>query len=157
MLVLLDNRGRLDAGDGGLDPTRMIGCIAIRNCPRSNYELEMTNDARLCGDFDNITWSTTEGLWRCEFKRLYVRKEGRGCGVGRLLVSRAMEVAKELGYKVACLDSQICLSAALALYSSLGFSKCPLYRSYVDTESPAKIQDDLDAEAARLVAMHRLL
>jgi GNAT superfamily N-acetyltransferase len=60
-------------------------------------------------------------------KRLYVRPALQGLGLGRLLCSEALRVAKDLGYRDMVLDTLDRLAAASAMYAKLGFSKCQPY------------------------------
>lgn len=57
----------------------------------------------------------------CELKRVYVRPAARGMNLGRQLVQRMLEVARQAGYARICLDVLPEFVAAQRLYESLGF------------------------------------
>lgn len=100
-----------------------------RYAPPTGRLLLVFGDNRLagCGALRKID----DGV--CEMKRLYVRSEFRGQGIGRRLTTRLIEDAREIGYERMRLDtlpSQ--MSEAVRMYRSLGFREiAPYYHTPV--------------------------
>ena len=69
-------------------------------------------------------------------KRLYVRPEFRGFGIGKDLVRTIIEHASKKDYKIIQLHTNLLLNAAINLYKSLGFEKVSHNREY-----PEEIKD----------------
>jgi carbonic anhydrase len=68
---------------------------------------------------------------RAEAKRLYVRPEFRGLGLGRALLEWVMSEARAAGYRELVGDTMPAMQDALALYGRMGFD-----RVLPDTEQP---------------------
>ena len=62
-----------------------------------------------------------------EMKRLFVRDQFRGIGVGRQLADAILDAARQAGYSSVLLDTLDEMEAARALYEELGFSEIPPY------------------------------
>lgn len=62
-----------------------------------------------------------------EIKRLYLRTEARGQGLGKRLVRQSVEVARQIGARNLYLDSIPSLKEAISLYESEGFQHVGAY------------------------------
>jgi putative acetyltransferase len=79
----------------------------------------------------------------CEMKRLWVRQDFRGCGLGRRLALHSIRAAREAGYSVMRLDTLDRLQEAMALYRGLGFR---IVDPYYDNPLPGVVYWERDLE-----------
>lgn len=92
-------------GDGSfyegrfLDEKRVAGCVALRPID------------------GNV----------CEMKRLFVRPDFQGVGIGRALVSAIISAAAERGYDRMRLDTAPFMNSAIGLYRKFGFVEIDAY------------------------------
>ena len=81
-----------------------IGCIALR-------QLKSSSISKIC-----------------EVKRLYTVPEARGLGLGRALIGKVLEIARELGYEEIVLDTlEDKMEDAVKLYKKMGFEEISAY------------------------------
>ena len=66
----------------------------------------------------------------CEMKRLYLRRQFRGKGLGRALAERIIAEARQIGYRCMRLDTvEPVMKDAVAMYRKLGFTEIGAYRA----------------------------
>jgi putative acetyltransferase len=67
-----------------------------------------------------------------ELKRMYVRPEFRGLGLGRRLLDHLTDHARARDVPLLRLETGIHQAAAIALYEAAGFRRCPPFGPYRD-------------------------
>ena len=63
----------------------------------------------------------------CEIKRMYVAPDARGRGAGRLLLEALEDLARDLGYVIARLDTGVHQPGARRMYERSGYAAVPDY------------------------------
>ena len=82
----------------------------------------------------------------CEMKRLFLRDQFRGRGLGRQLIEAILREARQIGYRRIRLDTlPPKMNDAIALYRSYGFKEIA---SYYDNPVPGAIFMELDLSNA---------
>jgi GNAT superfamily N-acetyltransferase len=83
-----------------------------------------------------------------EIQRMYVQPHVRGVGAGRLLLQQLLSDARAIGYEVVRLESLKFLSAAHALYKSVGFAEIiPYADNSMTTYQPRDTMDTYRSSA----------
>lgn len=67
---------------------------------------------------------------RCEFKRLFVRRQFRGMKLGRELLAWVIAEAKAAGYPQLVCDTMPVMAGALAMYERAGFERTDPYSDH---------------------------
>jgi putative acetyltransferase len=57
----------------------------------------------------------------CELVKMYLKKHARGCGLGRLLMEKCIQFAKENNYKGIYIETMPELKDAILMYKKYGF------------------------------------
>ena len=91
--------------------------------PGSEYWLAEENGRLLGGCGLYATPGLPDGC--AELVKLYLLPECRGRGIGRMLMDRTFESARELGYRQLYLESMPELSKAIGMYEKAGFHFIP--------------------------------
>jgi ribosomal protein S18 acetylase RimI-like enzyme len=121
--LLLEYAGSLDVDLSFQDFDQELSDFPASYLPPTGALLLATRDDRLAGSI------ALRGLETdiCEMKRLYVRPEFRGLGVGRDLAAAVIDTARDLSYRTMRLDTLPGMDDAQRLYRTLGFREIAAY------------------------------
>jgi ribosomal-protein-alanine N-acetyltransferase len=101
------------------------------------------------------------GLWlmmgEAHIVTLAVRESRRRCGLGELLLIRAIDVAMANGQEVITLEVRRTNDAAVSLYEKYGFSRAGLRRRYYENDEDAVIMTTQPLESPAFQERYGLL
>lgn len=110
-------------GRGDIGPTRVAAMFAA---PDGVFLVVRDADGRAVAGGGVSRFDDTRG----ELKRMYVRPEARGRGLGRRLLVALEAEAVRLGYRGLVLETGVQQAEALGLYTSSGYEPIPCYGVY---------------------------
>jgi putative acetyltransferase len=84
------------------------------------YNVAIDNDQIVGGG--GIVHTTGLAMDTCELVKLYLSPAARGKGIGRALMQKCLEEAKNAGYKKVYLETMPELISAIPLYEQFGFT-----------------------------------
>jgi GNAT superfamily N-acetyltransferase len=102
--------------------------------------------ARQNGDFVGVGCLKTLEGGMGEIKRMFVREDHRGMGIGKAILDRLIAEARSIGYPIIRLDSPKFSTASHGLYRSRGFQPIQRYQG-----------SELEEEYAHLVVYMELV
>ncbi len=117
----LEEFGANKPGTVYFDPTTDALFELFNNTPGSFYYVALLNDVLVGGAGIFPTENLPNGT--CELVKLYLHKDARGTGLGKQLLNKAMDWAKEFGYQQVYLESMPELSKAVSIYENVGFQR----------------------------------
>ncbi len=88
--------------------------------PKSKYFIAESHGKIVGGAGIYPTKGLPDGV--CELVKMYLSKEARGLGLGRMLIEKCIDSAKQLGYTKIYLESMPELKKALSVYEKFGFT-----------------------------------
>jgi GNAT superfamily N-acetyltransferase len=113
-----------DGFDPGEEATQQLGSF---DAPSGTFLVAFSDgDAVACGAIRCLSGDTAE------LKRMWVRPDVRGRGVGRSLLDTLEEAGRVMGYRRLRLDTSAHLPEAVALYRSASFNQIPDYNGNAD-------------------------
>jgi GNAT superfamily N-acetyltransferase len=123
-------------GEADIGPTREAAMFL----PPDGVFLVVRDEGRAVGCGGVCRFDET----RAELKRMYVVREARGRGFGRLLLVALEDEARRLGYRGIVLETGDRQPEALGLYESAGYERIPCYGVYASRALSMCFEKTLD-------------
>ena len=117
----LEEFGANKPGTVYFDPTTDALFDLFNNTPGAFYFVALKDNELVGGAGIFPTENLPKGT--CELVKLYLHKDARGTGLGKLLLNKAMDWANENGYTQVYLESMPELSKAVTIYENVGFKR----------------------------------
>ena len=117
----LEEFGANKPGTVYFDPTTDALFQLFNATPGAHYYVALKDNELVGGAGIFPTENLPKGT--CELVKLYLHKDARGTGLGKQLLNKAMDWAKENGYTQVYLESMPELSKAVTIYENVGFKR----------------------------------
>lgn len=117
----LEEFGANKPGTVYFDPTTDALFQLFNDTPGAYYYVALKDNQLVGGAGIFPTENLPKGT--CELVKLYLHKDARGTGLGKQLLNKAMNWAKENGYTQVYLESMPELSKAVTIYENVGFKR----------------------------------
>ena len=114
--------GAANPGTVFFDPTT-DALFELFQTPKAAYFVAESNGKILGGGGIYPTEGLPEGT--CELVKMYLLPEARGIGLGRTLIEKCLETAREKGFQQVYLETLDELHLALKIYAKFGFEYLP--------------------------------
>ncbi len=114
--------GAANPGTVFFDPTT-DALFELFQTPKAAYFVAESNGKILGGGGIYPTEGLPEGT--CELVKMYLLFEARGIGLGRTLIEKCIETARENGFQQVYLETLDELHLALKIYAKFGFEYLP--------------------------------
>ncbi|MDU5105455.1 GNAT family N-acetyltransferase [Clostridium sp.] len=108
----------------GLELNPSAEDLDVTNIPK--YYMENHGDFEVIEYMGNIIGSY--GIYRidtetCELRKMYLKQNFQGMGLGNIMIENSIKIAKSLGYKRITLQTNSLLYKATKLYKKYGFEE----------------------------------
>lgn len=114
----LEDFGANKPGTAYFDPTT-DDLFALFQTPNSAYYVALIDDKIVGGSGIYPTDNLPKGC--TELVKIYLHKSARGKGIGKALMQKCFDVAKQTNYQQIYLESMPELAIAVGMYQKLGF------------------------------------
>jgi putative acetyltransferase len=116
---VMEEFGAIGAGSSLHDPEMLDMAAAYAGARSAYFVIESTGCLVGGGGLGPLAGGESDV---CELRKMYLRPEARGRGLGRAMLTRCLDVARQLGYKHMYLETRQSMREARRLYERNGFA-----------------------------------
>ena len=116
---VMEEFGATGAGSSLHDPEMLDMAAAYAGARSAYFVIESTGCLVGGGGIGPLAGGESDV---CELRKMYLRPEARGRGLGRAMLTRCLDVARQFGYKHMYLETRQTMREARRLYERNGFA-----------------------------------